>query len=233
MLDIYIDQKDKLPETIYDQLDIYESGAILPPLYHQTSFLLKMPLDPKSVKAASTQVTTEATTAIKAGACFSISVVDLKTSDGYGTMDEVDEALTTMLTKTLKPRVIPGKVLEKMRQQGKEPSPSPSDIVVVIIANSENHVHIAARISNKLGRLPDEEIKFMIRNYLHLSYKNVTAVHVPGEDICTVVSQSTNEAFKARDWARKEICDQMKIIGIVPEDDDESDEEPAFNLNDL
>lgn len=186
-----------------------------------------MSLD-KIKKTVPSQFIEYTNTMIKNGNLFSINSYDIsyQTNDEtiYMNDDEMIEFLQNLFNEKINYKQLPEKAIENMRKKGIEPKKQPIEMLLIFITCTKNDVYYYVSIPDNL-------------------YVDINKLM---EDLDYQIVESTKDTFprqqfygsvkcefplKYKDTVQQSFFTKFREIGLYQDDD--SDDEMEFNLNDL
>ncbi len=168
-----------------------------------------------------------ANTMISNGNQFCVLVIDPSTSSNVGedsitypSYEQINDFLSTLMTKELVHKKLPDKAIEEMKKKGQEPKKQPSEILICVIAPSETHVHML--IHNPFDHVNTKEFIDSVFDTMHA---NDLIRHTE-----TIVTLKHDTPFKYSDEILRNVFVALKKIGVYKEEVD--DDEP-MNFDDF
>lgn len=163
---------------------------------------------------------------IKNDSPFSVYNTEISTNQNdeliYPTNDELTEYLSTVYQKDFKVKQLPEKALENMRKKGITPKKQPAELILIFISANTTNVHYSISIPHSFNDKIDDYERFM---------GDLSFTKVDGDTTVLYGNKVCEFPIKEKDAVQSMFFESLKEFGIY--EDDESDDEMEFNLNDI
>lgn len=167
-------------------------------------------------------------TMIKNGNLFSINSYDIsyQTNDEtiYMNNDEMIDFLQNLFNEKIKYKQLPEKALENMRKKGIKPKKQPIEMLLVFITCTKNDVYYYVSIPDNLYINIDSLMNGLKYKKVNSTKNTYTREQLYGSVKCEF-------PLKYKDTIQQSFFTKFREIGLYQDDD--SDDEMEFNLNDL